>query len=184
MNTLRINHAIQFATTAHGMQVRKGNTSVPYIFHPLDVANEVLFYSGLPEDELELATIIAILHDTVEDTVATAEDVEAQFGIEVRDGVLALSKNETIPKKERFAENLERLAQQPRYVQVVKVGDRTSNLKNFPSFWDRNKISAYLNEGVTIARTLGASSETMAARLLMRVADSRNQLSLYTRYTH
>lgn len=184
MNNLRINHAIQFATAAHGMQVRKGNTSVPYIFHPLDVANEVLFYSGLPENELELAVIIAILHDTVEDTIATKEDVEAQFGSEVCEGVLALSKNEAIAKAERFSENLKRLSKQPGYVQVVKVGDRTSNLKNFPSFWDRVKISSYLDEGVTIARTLGAASETMSARLLMRVADRRNQLSLYTRYTH
>ena len=50
-NLLR-NHALQFATIAHGNQVRKGNEHIPYIFHPVDVANEGIYFSGLPVPEL------------------------------------------------------------------------------------------------------------------------------------
>lgn len=184
MNNFRINHAIQFATTAHGNQMRKGATPVPYIFHPLDVANEVLFYSGLEGKELEKAVILGILHDTVEDTIATLDDIEEQFGREIRDGVSALTKDETLPREEQMPENLVRLKAAPRFVQAPKLADRTSNLKSFPAMWDREKIAAYLDEGLLIANVLGDASETQCARLLMRIADTRNQLSLYSSYTH
>lgn len=76
----RINKAILFATEAHEHQVRKGNVHVPYVFHPIDVAHEVILYSRLPEGELELATVIALLHDTVEDTPVTLPDILEHFG--------------------------------------------------------------------------------------------------------
>ena len=182
-NALR-NHALQFATIAHGNQVRKGNEHIPYIFHCVDVANEVIYYSGLPVAELEIASVIAILHDTVEDTLVTIDQVREQFGDRVADGVAALSKDGAIPehnehsKLEQLKESLVRIKAQPRYVQVVKPADRVSNLKSFPAMWSREKIVNYLNESALIAQELGGASEGLHARLLSRIADARVMMSL------
>lgn len=174
-----INHAILFATAAHGNQVRKGNEFIPYIFHPIDVANEVIYYSGLPKDEIEIASVIAVLHDTVEDTAVTYLDTLDQFGQLVADGVQQLTKDDSVPQPEQLIENLARLVVAPRYVRVVKLADRVSNLKAFPAMWDRARIGKYLDDSVLIAQHLGGASETLNARLLMRVAENRMKLSLY-----
>ncbi len=179
-----MNHAIQFATIAHGNQVRKGNAHIPYIFHPIDVANEVIYYSGLPAEELGDASIIAILHDAVEDTAVTEADVLDQFGEIVAKGVMALSKDESIisssevSKLAQLEENLVRLKKAPRFVQCVKLADRTSNLKAFPAMWSREKISNYLDEAKLIADELGQASEGLHARLLGRIAEARMVLSI------
>lgn len=182
-NALR-NQALQFAVMAHGNQVRKGNEHIPYVFHCVDVANEVIYYSGLSVPELELASVIAILHDTVEDTIVTIDDIRDQFGMAVAEGVAALTKDETVKalaetsKIEQLTENLERLVAAPTYVQVVKLADRVSNLKSFPAMWNREKVTNYLAESALIARTLGTSSEGLHARLLSRIAQSRITLSI------
>ncbi|MBP9757486.1 MAG: bifunctional (p)ppGpp synthetase/guanosine-3',5'-bis(diphosphate) 3'-pyrophosphohydrolase [Candidatus Pacebacteria bacterium] len=181
-NMLR-NHALQFATIAHGNQVRKGNEHIPYIFHPVDVANEVIYFSGLPVPELEVASVIALLHDTVEDTLVTLQDVRDQFGDAVADGVGALTKVD-LPESNKHSklaeleENLERLKTAPAYVQAVKLADRISNLKSFPAMWGREKVSNYLDESALIARALAAASEGLHARLLSRIANMRATLSL------
>ena len=181
-NLLR-NQALQFATIAHGNQVRKGNEHIPYIFHPVDVANEVIYYSGLPIEELEVASVIALLHDTVEDTAVTSEQLREQFGSTVADGVFALTKDETVEradhsKREETLIALSKLVKAPKYVQAVKLADRVSNLKSFPAMWKREKVASYLDESGMIARALSESSEGLHARLLSRIADARVMLSL------
>jgi len=183
-NLLR-NHALQFATIAHGNQVRKGNEHIPYIFHPVDVANEVIYYSALPVADLEVASVIALLHDTIEDTAVTEAQLREQFGDVMADGVVALSKEETAEsasysKREETLMGIARVMRAPQYVQAVKLADRVSNLKNFPAMWGREKVSSYLDESVMIARALSESSEGLHARLLARIADARVMLSLRT----
>ena len=180
----RINQALQFAAIAHGSQVRKGNEHIPYVFHCVDVANEVIYYSGLPISELEDAAVIAILHDVIEDTAASREDIKVQFGDLVASGVSALTKDESILEKNvdsklvSLQENLNRLKQTIDLVQVVKLADRVSNLKSFPAMWNRQKVSNYLDESKLIADELGQTSLGLQARLLSRIADARIMLSL------
>ena len=69
-----IDQAIRFAALAHKGMVRKGNNQ-PYIFHPLEVLNLVSLMT-LDDDVL----CAAVLHDTVEDTDATIEDIQREFG--------------------------------------------------------------------------------------------------------
>ncbi len=180
----RHNQALQFAIIAHANQVRKGNEHIPYVYHVIDVAEEVIYYSGLPIHELELAAVIAILHDTVEDTIVTVDDIRDNFGDEVAVGVAALSKNaaveeaSAVSKLEQLRESVMRVKASPRYVWVVKLADRVSNLKNFPAMWSREKIAHYLDEAAYIAAELGAASEGLHARLVHRIAEARRMLSI------
>ena len=77
MDSTILDKAIEFATQAHAGQVRKG-TSIPYILHPLEAAA----ICATVTDDLEVLSA-AVLHDVVEDTSATVDKIEQQFGARV-----------------------------------------------------------------------------------------------------
>ena len=123
-----LNRAYVYTVQKHGSQKRASGD--PYFSHPVEVA-------GLMTDlKLDQETIItALLHDTVEDTLATIEDVEKNFGPEVArlvDGVTKLSKIEQLPENERAAENLRKFLlamSEDLRVLLVKLADRLHNMR-------------------------------------------------------
>lgn len=123
-----INRAYVFALKAHGEQQRASGD--PYFSHPVEVA---YFLAGL---RLDTASIITgLLHDTVEDTEVTLEEIEDMFGKEVRnlvDGVTKLSKIETKSENSKQAENFRKLLiamSEDLRVLLVKLADRLHNMK-------------------------------------------------------
>lgn len=181
---MSINQAIIFATSYHGNQVRKGTQNLPYIFHPIDVAQEIIMYAGLSTEDTLKATIAAILHDTLEDTDATLDNIEKIFGTEMSLAIAALSKDEglsdseKVSKEESLRENLIRIKEAPKWVWCVKLADRKSNLKVFPKFWSREKIGSYLHEAKIISDELGAASLGLNAKLLGAILDNQTKLAI------
>ena len=123
-----INRAYVFSMKAHGAQVRASGD--PYFSHPIEVAG---ILTDLKLDDETIVT--AILHDTIEDTVATPEQIEKLFGANVArlvDGVTKLSKIEAQSENERAAENLRKfllaLSDDIR-VLLVKLADRLHNMR-------------------------------------------------------
>ena len=123
-----LNRAYVYTVQKHGTQKRASGD--PYFSHPVEVA-------GLMTDlKLDQDTIItALLHDTVEDTLATIGEVEELFGGDVArlvDGVTKLSKIEAMPENERAAENLRKFLlamSEDIRVLLVKLGDRLHNMR-------------------------------------------------------
>ncbi len=127
-NTDLVRQAMQFAMTYHDGQMRADGR--PYYYHPLAVA------SILADMRLDSSTIItALLHDTVEDTPATLEDIESGFGEVTRqlvDGVTKLSKIAYENKNELQAENFRKLVvatSEDIRVLIVKLADRLHNMR-------------------------------------------------------
>ena len=123
-----LNRAYVFAMKAHGAQIRASGD--PYFSHPLEVAGVLTDY------KLDAATIVtALLHDTIEDTVATYEELEAQFGSQIAklvDGVTKLSKLELQSNRTRQAENFRKLLlamSDDIRVLLVKLADRLHNMR-------------------------------------------------------
>ena len=127
-NEALLNRAYVFSVNAHGTQKRASGD--PYFSHPIEVAG---ILTELHLDDETIAT--AILHDTVEDTVATSEEIERIFGPNVArlvDGVTKLSKIEAQTESERAAENLRKflLAMSGDIrVLLVKLADRLHNMR-------------------------------------------------------
>ncbi len=127
-NEALLNRAYVFSMHAHGSQKRANGD--PYFSHPIEVAG---ILTDLHLDDETIAT--AILHDTIEDTVATPEDILAKFGPNVArlvDGVTKLSKIEAQTESERAAENLRKflLAMSDDIrVLLVKLADRLHNMR-------------------------------------------------------
>jgi RelA/SpoT family (p)ppGpp synthetase len=123
-----LNRAYVFSMHAHGSQKRASGD--PYFSHPIEVAG---ILTDLHLDDETIAT--AILHDTIEDTVATPEEIEAKFGASVArmvDGVTKLSKIEAQTENQRAAENLRKflLAMSDDIrVLLVKLADRLHNMR-------------------------------------------------------
>ncbi|MEM9956122.1 MAG: HD domain-containing protein [Pseudomonadota bacterium] len=123
-----LNRAYVFGVKAHGEQKRASGE--PYFNHPVEVA------AILTELKLDDATIVtALLHDTVEDTDATSEEIAGLFGQEIADlvdGVTKLSQLELASKEHAQAENFRKLlmavAKDPR-VLLVKLTDRLHNMR-------------------------------------------------------
>jgi GTP pyrophosphokinase len=123
-----LNRAYVFSMRAHGNQQRASGDS--YFSHPVEVAGI------LSEKKLDSASIVTgLLHDTVEDTVATLTDIEGQFGGEVArlvDGVTKLSQLDFVSDRSKQAENFRKLVlamSQDIRVLVVKLADRLHNMR-------------------------------------------------------
>ncbi|MEQ1542879.1 MAG: bifunctional (p)ppGpp synthetase/guanosine-3',5'-bis(diphosphate) 3'-pyrophosphohydrolase [Novosphingobium sp.] len=123
-----LNRAYVYTVQKHGSQKRASGD--PYFSHPVEVAGL------MTELKLDQETIItALLHDTVEDTLATPEEIEKLFGPEVArlvDGVTKLSKIEAMGETERAAENLRKFflaMSEDIRVLLVKLADRLHNMR-------------------------------------------------------
>ncbi|WP_374589813.1 bifunctional (p)ppGpp synthetase/guanosine-3',5'-bis(diphosphate) 3'-pyrophosphohydrolase [Novosphingobium sp.] len=123
-----LNRAYVYTVQKHGTQKRASGD--PYFSHPVEVAGL------MTELKLDQETIItALLHDTVEDTLATTEEIERLFGGEVArlvDGVTKLSKIEAMSESERAAENLRKFLlamSEDIRVLLVKLADRLHNMR-------------------------------------------------------
>ena len=123
---------------------------------------------------LALATQCAILHDSIEDQGITHAELARRFGLAVADGVLALSKNSSLPKAEAMTDSLARIRTQPREVWCVKLADRISNLHGAPAHWSGEKRATYRAEAQQILNALGAAHSTLAARLATKIASYPN----------
>ena len=144
-----LNRAYVFAMQAHGEQTRKSGD--PYFTHPLAVA------AILTELKADPATVItALLHDTVEDTDTSLEDIERMFGTEICqlvDGVTKLSRIELKSEENKQAENFRKLvvamAKDVR-VLLVKLADRLHNMRTLAFFDNPEKKARIARETLEI----------------------------------
>lgn len=166
--------ALAFAARRHGAQAVPG-TGFPYVTHLASVAQEVMAALATePDRDGSLAVTAALLHDVIEDTPTPAAEVESTFGPRVLAAVLALTKNPELPKRDRMADSLRRILEQPPEIAMVKLADRSVNLGPPPSHWTPEKIAAYRTEAQQILDTLGPASPFLARRLAERIAGFGN----------
>lgn len=164
--------AISYAGEKHSNQKVPGSNS-NYIVHISNVAMEVIMaHKANPDFDIDLAVQIALLHDTIEDTSATHEQLISEFGQIIGDSVLALTKNSKLTtKEEKMSDSLKRITALSKEVSIVKLADRITNLQHPPSHWDGNKIAYYKEEAKTISTTLSFSNDYLAKRINDKIAD-------------
>src|ERR1700744_6075373 len=144
-----LNKAYVYAMTAHGKQFRASGD--PYFTHPLEVA------AILTDLKLDVPTIAtALLHDTVEDTYVTIEDVQQKFGEEIAnlvDGVTKLSQLELFSERTKQAENFRKLMlamSNDIRVLLVKLADRLHNMRTLHFIKSAEKRRRIAQETVDI----------------------------------
>jgi len=163
--------AYNFAAIAHGEQKIKG-CGYPYIFHVSLTAIEVMNALSLEKTaNPDLAVQCAFLHDVLEDTQTTYDDILKSFGRPVADGVMALSKNASLAPADRMPDSLKRIKLQPPEIWKVKLADRIVNLSLPQPDWNTEKKAEYRAEAVVIYDALSEASGRLAERLLRSIRD-------------
>lgn len=141
-----IDYAIYFATKAHVGQKRKTDPEVDMIFHPFTVGM-ILQRAGASTN----CVIAGILHDVVEDTKYTIEDIENEFGQDVASIVYEVSENKQLPWKERKIDAINKIKTASIDGKLVECADKISNLETL--------YSAYQEQGEEIWNSFNKPKE-------------------------
>ena len=118
-----IQEAAKFATRAHEGMLRKGG-KMPYIYHPMEVA---LLVSRMTKDEEVIAA--AYLHDVLEDTAVTPQELGQMFGERVLALVQAETEDKSLTWEERKAHTIEHLGNASYEVKLLTLADKLSNMR-------------------------------------------------------
>jgi guanosine-3',5'-bis(diphosphate) 3'-pyrophosphohydrolase len=163
--------AYKFAAQAHLGQTVPGS-DIPYIMHLSFVCMEVITALTMePQHDGNLAVQCALLHDTIEDTDTTYAEIKQEFGAAVADGVMALTKDDSLEKHLQMSDSLHRIKKRSPEIWMVKMADRITNLQPPPHYWQQEKINRYAEEARQIYTELQAASPFLALRLQQKISD-------------
>ena len=152
---------------------QKEGEQIEYLNHIGSVTFEILkAISEEKEMNADLAIKCAILHDSIEDTEQSYEGIKNIFGEEVANGVMALTKNESLDSKDKMMlDSLSRIKQQPKAIWAVKMADRICNLYAPPYYWTNEKKIRYKKEAQLIYDELKDGNKYLAKRLEKKISD-------------
>ena len=165
--------AWNYASSLHNGQVVPG-TDIPYINHVGLVAMEAMAAIAHTNTitSPDLLVLCAVLHDIIEDTNGTYNEIQEEFGKEVASGVRALSKNNSISSKDdQMKDSVKRIKNEPKEIWMVKLSDRITNLQPPPRHWSKFKISNYKKEAIMLLDELGAANNYLSERLEVKIEE-------------
>ena len=136
--------ALRFAASKHRDQRRKGSHKAPYINHPIEVAALLATYGGITDVAVLQA---AILHDTIEDTDTTEEELEREFGPDVTALVLEMTDDMSMPSVERKRHQAMRASGLSARAKCIKLADKIANVGDIgsqpPPEWSLERRRTY-----------------------------------------
>jgi guanosine-3',5'-bis(diphosphate) 3'-pyrophosphohydrolase len=136
--------AVEFAAQKHRMQRRKDSDASPYINHPIALMHVLCIDGGVTEPTILAA---AALHDTIEDTETTEDELRTLFGSEIARLVREMTDDKSLPKLERKRLQIEHAHHMSREGALVKLADKICNLRdvgtNPPAGWSLERRIEY-----------------------------------------
>ena len=169
--------ALDFAAHKHRMQRRKDQYASPYINHPIQVA-EVLQRVGEVEDGVTLAG--ALLHDTLEDTDTSFEELVTHFGEKVAKLVTEVTDDKRLPKAERKRLQIVHAPHLSSRAKLIKLSDKICNVRdvlyNPPHDWQDSRRVAYLDWSVQVIAGVRGCHSNLEAYFDEVVEEGRKHL--------
>lgn len=140
----RIIGAITFSANKHSLQTRKDPEQTPYIIHPMGVANNLMTIGKVRDPDIIIG---ALLHDTVEDTETTFEEIEQIFGVRVANFVREVTDDKSLPKATRKQLQIEHAPGKSAGAAQIKLADKHYNLNDMvkapPVGWEKDRLDNY-----------------------------------------
>lgn len=147
--------ALEFAAGKHRMQRRKDEDASPYINHPIALMKVLCIEAGV-HDAMILSA--AALHDTIEDTETTGQELESEFGSEIASIVSELTDDKSLPKAKRKRLQIEHAPHMSRYGALVKLADKICNLRDVadspPAGWSIERQRNYFDWAKAVVERL------------------------------
>lgn len=177
----KILRAASFAAKKHKDQKRKGSDGEPYINHPLEVASLLTNVGRIDDTDIITA---ALLHDTVEDTGVTVDEIEKEFGSGVAGYVREVTDDKSLPKAERKRLQVEHAPHLSHGAKQIKLADKISNIRdvtaNPPDGWDLRRRREYVEWGVNVVNGLRGVNPGLEAVFDDLVESSKDVLNRAT----
>ena len=152
----------------------KDKFSTPYVNHPIAVSLVISEIGGIKDPEVLAA---ALLHDTIEKTETTVEELEAEFGKQVSEYVVEVSDDKSLPKEERKRKQIENAKYLSKGAALIKLGDKISNAKDIiydpPDNWDKNRRREYLDWAVEVISNCPKVNEALENTFKMIIKKGR-----------
>jgi len=156
--------AADYAARQHVSQRRKGERSEPYVNHLTEVTDLLASATG-GRDPVLLAA--GMLHDTLEDTDATYEDLEQRFGPEVAALVAEVTDDKSLPKEERKRLQIAKTGSKSVRARMLKLADKTSNLRALvstpPAGWTEARLADYVVWAAEVVKSCRGLNPTLEA---------------------
>ncbi len=137
--------ALDFSAFKHRYQRRKGDKNLPYINHPIKVAY-IVSEIGKVEDPIIIAS--AVLHDVVEDTETSFDELRKEFGDRVASIVMEDTDNKSLEKSERKRLQIENAKDLSYEATIVRIADKIANIMDIvnspPNTWAHKRKNDYL----------------------------------------
>ncbi|KAG5270176.1 hypothetical protein AALO_G00189630 [Alosa alosa] len=153
---------VNFAADKHRNQRRKDHEETPYINHPIGVAR-ILSHEGGITDIVVLQA--ALLHDTVEDTDTTIDELESIFGPTVARIVQEVTDDKSLPKQERKRLQVEHAPHCSQQAKLVKLADKLYNLRDLnrctPKGWTAERVQEYFEWAVKVVKGLRGTNSAL-----------------------
>jgi guanosine-3',5'-bis(diphosphate) 3'-pyrophosphohydrolase len=138
--------ALVFSARKHRDQRRKDHQATPYVNHPITLMDILVNEAGISDTETLVA---ALLHDTIEDTDTSFEEIETEFGLVVAGLVMEVSDDKSLSKLERKAMQVHHAPALSSKAKLVKLADKIANLRDIdsspPVGWDLSRRQAYFD---------------------------------------
>ena len=149
----------------------------PYINHPISVSLLLAEIGGITDAEVLSA---AILHDTLEDTNTTAEELEAAFGVRIRKLVEEVTDDKRLPKAQRKELQIVHAAQLSPDAVLIKLGDKISNVLDVshspPANWNIERRREYLDWAEAVVNNCPRVNSTLEVFFAQVLEDERRKL--------
>ena len=156
--------ALEFAARKHRDQRRKDAEASPYINHPIALASVLANEAGVTDVEVICG---ALLHDTIEDTETTPEELAAAFGPNIRDIVMEVTDDKRLASAERKRLQIEHAAQASPKARLVKLADKICNLRDIasspPAHWSEERKCAYFDWARAVVDQIRGTHVTLEA---------------------
>jgi len=173
----RILKATAFAAEKHINQRRKNAAAGPYINHPVEVAWHLSSVGGVTDEDILIA---ALLHDTVEDTDTTREEIAGLFGDNVASLVMECTDDKTLPKMERKRLQIVNAPHKSPGAKQIKIADKTCNLRTLvedpPAAWSLRRQREYFEWAEKVVAGLLGQNEALDAAVLSVLREGLEKL--------
>lgn len=138
--------ALAFSARKHRDQRRKDVQASPYVNHPIALMDILVNEAGINDAE---TIITALLHDTIEDTDTTFDEIEREFGLVIASLVMEVTDDKSLSQLERKAMQVHHAPSLSSKAKLVKLADKISNLRDVdkspPVGWDLSRRQAYFD---------------------------------------
>jgi len=169
--------AISFAAYKHKDQRRKGANAEPYINHPIAVAKLLTDVAMVHDVDILQA---AILHDTIEDTETTQEELFLKFGKEVTDYVIEMTDDKSLPKVERKRLQIVNAPHKSKGAKLIKLCDKICNVTDImndpPTHWNEERRKEYYAWAEQVVNALDCENFSLVRLFEKRVGEAREKL--------